>query len=764
MKDPSSWRWDLSGPILTAAILTLLLAAFLGIVNWMRNDRRRVVGALEFIRFTAVALLIVTLLQPELVQTISRKEEPVVLALLDQSLSMETYDVREAGKVVTRKQWIELKTNPESSFWTTLKETGETESRAFPSVQEDLNRTDLETPLLEALDRHENLKAVIMVTDGDSNQGDSMKAAAKYKANGIPIYTFSVGGEKALPDISLEQVDVSPSGLLGEQLVISYRLRSDFPEKVTVKLELMEEGVEKPVKTTTRDIDKEDETRGTLFWKPEVEGERKLQLRVSTDDKSQLTRSFEDWQSWIKQSGEAFADNNLKSLRTHIKDTKIRVLVVDSMPRWEYRYLRNALQRDPSVEMKSILFHPSLEMGGGNDYLSRFPATKDALAPYDVVFLGDVGIGGGELTEENVDMIADLVRNFASGLVLIPGFRGRQLTFLESSLKDFLPVVLDEEKTNGVGMRNESNLVLTTLGRDHWLTKLENNEKTNAELWEKRLPGFNWSAGVLKSRPGTKVLAVHSNQRNKSGRIPLLAINQTVGTGKTLFLGTDAAWRWRRGVEDKYHYRFWSQVARWMAAQRHRGEGDGIRVITSPDSPKEGDRVFVMCHVFDSSGLPIRDDNVFGRLKHPSGSIEDLRFTQTKGAEGVFESSFLAREDGDVTIEVYAPDHDREYIAGPGQEKSGIMVKGINPEARGRPTKEDGLREMSRLTGGSFGYWNPRDDKEKDLQAIVDEIAALPDPAPFVEIKRFWANPWWGGFIVFLFAIYWTGRKMAGMM
>ena len=86
MKDPSSWRWDLSGPILTAAILTLLLAAFLGIVNWRRNDRRRVVGALEFIRFTAVALLIVTLLQPELVQTISRKEEPVVLALLDQSL------------------------------------------------------------------------------------------------------------------------------------------------------------------------------------------------------------------------------------------------------------------------------------------------------------------------------------------------------------------------------------------------------------------------------------------------------------------------------------------------------------------------------------------------------------------------------------------------------------------------------------------------------------------------------------------------------
>ena len=27
-------------------------------------------------------------------------------------------------------------------------------------------------------------------------------------------------------------------------------------------------------------------------------------------------------------------------------------------------------------------------------------------------------------------------------------------------------------------------------------------------------------------------------------------------------MGSDSAWRWRRGVEDKFHYRFWSQVVR----------------------------------------------------------------------------------------------------------------------------------------------------------------------------------------------------------
>ena len=36
------------------------------------------------------------------------------------------------------------------------------------------------------------------------------------------------------------------------------------------------------------------------------------------------------------------------------------MLVVESYPRWEYRYLRNALSRDPGVELSCLLFHPGL--------------------------------------------------------------------------------------------------------------------------------------------------------------------------------------------------------------------------------------------------------------------------------------------------------------------------------------------------------------------------------------------------------------------
>ena len=94
------------------------------------------------------------------------------------------------------------------------------------------------------------------------------------------------------------------------------------------------------------------------------------------------------------------ADNNRLIAPISIREEKLRVLLVESVPRWEYRYLRNALLRDPGVELSCLLFHPGLnKVGGGNkDYIKQFPAGLDELSKFDVVFLGDVGMEDGQLT------------------------------------------------------------------------------------------------------------------------------------------------------------------------------------------------------------------------------------------------------------------------------------------------------------------------------------------------------------------------------
>ena len=55
-------------------------------------------------------------------------------------------------------------------------------------------------------------------------------------------------------------------------------------------------------------------------------------------------------------------------------------------------------------------------------------------------------------------------------------------------------------------------------------------------------------------------------------------------------------------------------------------------------------------------------------------------------------------------------------------------------------------------------------DGKLTLEKIVQKISLLPEAKPIEKRIRLWSSPWWGGLILFLLAIYWTGRKLAGMV
>ena len=223
------------------------------------------------------------------------------------------------------------------------------------------------------------------------------------------------------------------------------------------------------------------------------------------------------------------------------------------------------------------MFHPDSEnVGGGEGYLDEFPG-EDTLSDYDVIFLGDVGVAPEQLSFENVSALKQHVSNQAAGLVLMPGFRGFQLTLLETTLEPLFPVIMDTAQPRGWGSASPGQFELTELGARSLLTRLEDTENANANLWSS-LPGFQWFAGISRAKAGSEVLATHSSDTNQYGRIPLI-VTKTFGTGKILFMGTDGAWRWRKGVEDKYHYRFWGQVARWMAYQRNMASDELMRLF-----------------------------------------------------------------------------------------------------------------------------------------------------------------------------------------
>ena len=734
----SHWSFADSSIVILAGIGVVALAAWLGWSNWQRNGRRGKVALLETLRFVAVAMLTFTLLRPEFVQKIQRTDPPQVAILTDASGSMQTRDVVSTNNIVARGAWIDSQNK--RAFWTPLEEAGSKVMVGAFSAPPDLGATnalsqareigtDLSGALGSVLEQQRNLKAVLLLSDGDWNLGSSpIGISTRYRDQGIPVYSIVTGQDESIPDLAMEEVAAPAYGLFGEQIAIPYTVQSHLPRDVATEVRLMQGTEQLATKKIT--LPANSRFRDSIMWYPREVGEFDLRLEFPVEP------------------DEGLRDNNSAAFHIAVRVVKLTVLVVDSQPRWEYRYLRNALARDPSVDLSCLLFHPNIGTGGGRDYLSAFPGSREMLSRYDVIFLGDVGVGKGQLSAKDAGLIKGLVEQQGSGLVFMPGRRGNHLSLMDSELKELMPVVLDDAKPTGVGLQNESALTLSNRGRGHLLTRFDADEMVNEQIW-KMLPGFYWSTAVAKSRPGSEVLAVHSELRNQWGRIPLLVI-RSAGRGKVLFMGTDSAWRWRRGVEDKFHYRFWSQVARWMAHKRHLAEKEGIRLSFTPETPKVGDTVFLQATVLDEAGFPLENGKVNGAIVSPTGRGEQLELSEVEGGWGVYSAKFSPQEGGPFEIAIDAPEQDREL-------KTKLTVSLPKREKLGRPVNRPILGEIATITGGeSAGTDN--------LDEIIKKISTLPEPRPAEIRTRLWSNPWWGGAILLLLVVYWIGRKLAGLV
>jgi uncharacterized membrane protein len=729
----SEWHFSASPVVVAAALAGWAACAWLATLQWQRRGRGGRLAMMEGLRLLAVTIVCLALLKPELAREIPHTEKPAVAILRDVSGSMATRDVQPtAGSVQSRAGWMAANALP--VHWQPLATTAHVSVEDFgappPQASSDEDGTDLDGALARALEQTGNLKAVLVLSDGDWNLGQSPTlSAARYSARGIPIYTVGVGSEKPLPELILEHSDIPAYGILGDQITIPFHIRSQLPREVRTSLLLNGPGGESARKPVI--IPAFGEVTDSIVWTPSIPGDYDMDLQLPVEP------------------DETIKDNHHQHFRIAVRAEKLKVLVVDSLPRWEYRYLRNALMRDPGIEVHTLLFQPDMDRGSGLGYLADFPQDKAELSQYDVIFIGDVGIGQGELTGQDAAAIRALVEQQGSGLVFLPGYRGREDTFHGTPLDDLMPVDLDPNTPGGLSTQDESHLLLTGEGRGHLLTMLAADAATNEDIW-KNLPGFNWCAAVADTRPGAETLAVHSSLRNAEGRIPLL-VTRPFGNGKVLFMGTDGAWKWRLGVEDKYHYRFWGQVIRWMAHQRHLAQGERIRLSFSPETPRVGDDVSLLATVFDQSGYPVTKASVSARIAlSGTGGSERVELSPLPGGWGVFKGDYTPRKGGRLHV-IVNDETDGEQLA------TDLNVARSSRERVGDPANLAILRDIASLTGGASGG-------TADLDAIVRKMALLPEPRPIEQRIELWSQWYTAGAVLILLAAYWSARKLSGMM
>lgn len=89
--------------------------------------------------------------------------------------------------------------------------------------------------------------------------------------------------------------------------------------------------------------------------------------------------------------------------------------------------------------------------------------------------------------------------------------------------------------------------------------------------------------------------------------------------------------------------------------------------------------------------------------------------------------------------------------------KSDLDVTQPTLEKQGKHVNRRTLSELAQLTGGAHGTVD-------QIEEIIAKISALPEPEPYEQRYRVWAHPAWMGTLIFLLAVYWTGRKFAGLV
>src|SRR5262249_7365979 len=253
----------------------------------------------------------------------------------------------------------------------------------------------------------------------------------------------------------------------------------------------------------------------------------------------------------------------------------------------------------------------------------------------------------------------------------------------------------------------------------------------------------------LRAKAGSEVLCVHKDVSNEYGRLPLL-VTRTFGTGKVLFMGTDGAWRWRKGVEDKYHYRFWGQVVRWMAYQRNVAKGETMRLYYVPDQPQMRQTVTFHANVVEQSGEPLQHGEVTARVTAPSGKSDLVRMASTGDEWGMFTGRFTAEEPGKHEVVLFCKQTNATL-------ETSFYVQGVATERVGKPARPEVLEELARVTRGKTIAADRVDE-------ILHSLSTLPEPAPMVRRVPLWSHPLPAGLLVLLLGIFWTGRKMIGLV
>ncbi len=489
------------------------------------------------------------------------------------------------------------------------------ETRPFQAVQKVLNDFRGTPPT-----------AIIVFSDGISSTGEMdllSRAAPLAKSKLVPIFTVGVGSEQPVRDLQLYDLLVDDVAFVNDPINLSAKVKSFGINSGSISVSLKDAKTGIPLITRQFPINPKKESQ-------------KIELTFTPTKAGLFEYVFEV----EPLKGEVNQTNNQQIGQVSVLDQKIRVLLVDSVPRYEYRYLKHLLERDKTIELRSILQESDLEYSSEDaTALDYFPVKKEDLYQYDVVILGDADPAYfSQAVFENLDQF---VREKGGGLILIAGPRFSPQAYANTKLEALLPIELSQTKQSPdapliEGFQPE----LTTEGQfSTSIFRFADSAEQSRTIWN-NLPELYWFYTADDIKPGASVFATHPTQKGKNGQLIPIIATQRVGAGKVLFSATDDLWRWRDLVGDLYYSRFWVQAIRYLSRSKLLNQEQSVELSLDRKIYQQGDTVQFRVKFLDERLIPTDVENVTVMLERQGEASRPVKLSQLEKSPSIFEGSY----------------------------------------------------------------------------------------------------------------------------
>ena len=579
----------------------------------------------------------------------------------------------------------------------------------------------------------QKIAGIVLFSDGQNTGGRSPAEAARAAAQvGAPIFPVAIGSPKRLQDVSIVDLYTTGQVSIGDTVRVAVTLESHGFNKRLVKVELKDG--DKVLDTKELVLLGTEQQQTELIFEAKEAGDKYLTVNVPA----------------FAEEAEELRANNSDLAFVRVSDEKLKVLLIDGLPRWDFRFLKNDIRRDNGIkgrtgEEPEVLVEAEWRRMSKEDQAAKLPSTAKELAEYHTIVIGDAS--PDILHDDFRKALIEAVRDKGVGLIIEAGPRFMPQMY-DREFQSLLPVVLKNNSANGIEAPayKPFKIEITPEGLLHESLRLHDDPGRNAQVWS-QMPTYFWVSAVERPSAAAIVLARNPSLENRWGKQPLIAY-QFAGKGKVAFLGMDATFLWRQNVGDRFFYKFWGQMLRFVGRTDDGSDKKESRIAVHPVRVQPGESAEIELFAFTADNQPRTDATMKVSTLGPAGS-QMVELVADKFLKGRFTGKFSPKETGEHQV-LYQPNDSPKTIEGK------LRVMPSSEELRDPNLNRPLLETLASTTGGKV--------------ISIAELSSLPElfkgEPMLIEVHReasIWDNWFTLLLITLIYAVDVGLRRLSGL-